>query len=40
MSVARAPDALVLDIESCDCVAGRPGCGLNRLAGRVQVEVD
>ena len=30
MSVARTPDALVLDIESCDRFAGCPGCGLNR----------
>ena len=34
MSVARAPDALVLDIESCDCLAGCPGCGLNRSRPR------
>ena len=30
MSVVRTPDALVLDIESCDRCAGCPGCGLNR----------
>ena len=29
MSVARTPDALMLDIESCDRCAGCPGCGLN-----------
>ena len=34
MSVARAPHALVLDIESCDCLAGCPGCGLNRSRPR------
>ena len=28
MSVARTPDALVLDIESCDRCAGCPGCGV------------
>ena len=45
MSVARTPDALVLDIESCDRCAGCPGCGLNRTRsrargrGRVQLSV-
>ena len=34
MSVARTPDALVLDIESCDRCAGCPGCGLNRSRSR------
>ena len=34
MSVARTPDALVLDRESCDCCAGCPGCGLNRSRPR------
>ena len=34
MSVARTPDALVLDIESCDRFAGCPGCGLNRSRSR------
>ena len=29
MSLARTPDALVLDIESCDRCAGCPGCGVN-----------
>ena len=28
MVVARTPDALVLDIESCDRCAGCPGCGV------------
>ena len=40
MSVARTPDALVLDIESCDCLAGCPGCGVIAQGhGRVVVEV-
>ena len=40
MSVARAPDALVLDIESCDRCAGCPGCGVIAYGhGRVVVEV-
>ena len=34
MSVARTPDALVLDMESCDRCAGCPGCGLNRTRPR------
>jgi len=34
MSVARTPDALMLDIESCDRFAGCPGCGLNRTRPR------
>ena len=34
MSVTRTPDALVLDIESCDRCAGCPGCGLNRSRSR------
>ena len=34
MSVARTPDALVLDIESCNQLAGCPGCGLNRARPR------
>ena len=34
MSVARTPDALMLDIESCDRCAGCPGCGLNRSRPR------
>ena len=29
MSVARTPDVLVLDVESCNQLAGCPGCGLN-----------
>ena len=40
MSVARTPQALVLDIESCDCLAGCPGCGVIAQGhGRVVVEV-
>ena len=40
MSVARTPDALVLDIESCDRCAGCPGCGVIAQGhGRVVVEV-
>ena len=39
MSVVRTPQALMLDIESCDRCAGCPGCGLNRQGhGRVVVE--
>ena len=34
MSVARTPDALVLDVESCNQLAGCPGCGLNRSRPR------
>ena len=29
MSVARTPDALVLDVESCNQLVGCPGCGVN-----------
>ena len=36
MSVARTPDALVLDVESCNQLAGRPGCGLNRTRPRAR----
>ena len=40
MSVVRTPQALMLDIESCDRCAGCPGCGLNRQGhGRVVVQV-
>ena len=39
MSVARTPDALVLDIESCDRCAGCPGCGLNRSRPRACLGV-
>ena len=28
MSVARTPNALVLDVESCNQLAGCPGCGV------------
>ena len=34
MSVARTPDALVLDVESCNQLGGCPGCGLNRSRPR------
>ena len=34
MSVVRTPDALVLDVESCNQLAGRLGCGLNRTRPR------
>ena len=34
MSVARTPDALVLDVESCNQLAGCPGCGLSRSRPR------
>ena len=34
MSVARAPQALVLDIESCNQLVGCPSCGLNRARSR------
>ena len=38
--VARTSQALVLDIESCDCLAGCPGCGVIAQGhGRVVVEV-
>ena len=36
MSVARTPDALVLDVESCNQLAGCPGCGLNRTRPRAR----
>ena len=40
MSVARTPDALMLDIESCDRCAGCPSCGVIAQGhGRVVVEV-
>ncbi len=28
MSVVRTPDALVLDVESCNQLVGCPGCGV------------
>ena len=34
--MARTPDALVLDVESCNRLAGRPGCGLNRTRPRAR----
>ena len=40
MSVARTPEALVLDVESCNQLAGCPGCGVIAQGhGRVVVEV-
>ena len=40
MSVARTPDALVLDVESCKQLAGCPGCGVIAQGhGRMVVEV-
>ena len=40
MSVARTPDALVLDVESCNQLVGCPGCGvIPQGHGRVVVEV-
>jgi len=40
MSVTRTPGALVLDVESCNQLAGCPGCGvIARGHGRVVVEV-
>lgn len=40
MSAVRTPDALMLDIESCDRCAGCPGCGVIAQGhGRVVVEV-
>ena len=40
MSVARTPDALVLDVESCNQLAGCPGCGLNRSRPRARGRGD
>ena len=40
MSVARTPNALVLDVESCNQLVGCPGCGVIAQGhGRVVVEV-
>ena len=40
MSVARIPDVLVLDVESCNQLAGCPGCGVIAQGhGRMVVEV-
>ena len=36
MSVGRTPDALVLDVESFNQLAGCPGCGLNRSRPRAR----
>ena len=39
-SVTRTPDTLVLDVESCNQLAGCPGCGVIAQGhGRVVVEV-
>ena len=34
MSVTRTPVALVLDVESCNQLAGCPGCGVNHTRPR------
>ena len=40
MSVARTPQALVLNVESCNQLVGCPGCGVIAQGhGRVVVEV-
>ena len=45
MSVARTPQALVLDVESCNQLVGCPGCGViahghgRVVVGRVQLSV-
>ena len=40
MSVARTPDALVLDVESCNQLVGCPGCGVIAQGhGRMVMEV-
>ena len=40
MSVTRTPGALVLDVESCNQLAGCPGCGVIAQGhGRMVVEV-
>ena len=40
MSVVRTPGALVLDVESCNQLAGCPGCGVIAQGhGRMVVEV-
>ena len=40
MNVTRTPDALVLDVESCNQLAGCPGCGVIAQGhGRMVVEV-
>ena len=36
MSVTLTPQALMLDIESCDRCASCPGCGLNRTRPRAR----
>ena len=39
MSVVRTPDALVLDVESCNQLAGCPGYGLNHTRPRARLGV-
>ena len=40
MGVARIPDALMLDVESCNQLVGCPGCGVIAQGhGRMVVEV-
>ena len=40
MSVTRTPGALVLDVESCNQLAGCPGCGVIAQGhGRMVEEV-
>ena len=36
MSVARTPDALVLDVESCNQLVGCPGCGVTCSRSRAR----
>ena len=36
MGVARTPDALVLDVESCNQLVGYPGCGLNHTRSQAR----
>ena len=40
MGAARISETLVLDIESCDCLAGCPGCGaIAQGHGRMVVDM-
>ena len=39
MSVARTPQALVLDVESCNQLAGCPGCGVTCSRPRARLGV-
>ena len=34
--MARTPNALVLDVDSCNQLSGCPGCGLNRSRSRAR----